>query len=178
MDSVLQKMIKSLTESGEICRLFIWTDEPTRFSWSRIVESSDDAILVLVFNPEGLFEGMRIVPIMYVHKIHVNAGDYSIDDRQSILAEEAATEFAGCSLFEKFIEKVADSGELCELYTNDMEEHLGKVIECDEDNVLVSHFDEEDLVLRGEILLRLDDIHYFWARSRKCQSRNRLLPKF
>lgn len=176
--SLMVRKILQLVENRKICKLFIWREEPSRFSWSLIEAFEGNLLLVNVFDNCGTYEGIRLLPIDYVHLLMTgDFPEFQVRGRELLPVEQALSDYSGCVTREKFLARAADLGEVCEVFMNDMESHIGIVADFDDDYVVLHHFNNETLEIEGEIVIASDDVHYFWARSRNSIARTKLLAR-
>lgn len=115
---------------------------------------------------------------MHIHRLDTGAYlNYPRSTDAMMQAKSAHSFFASCNSPDAFLQRLCESGELCELYTNDMESFMGQILEFDDDHLRMRLLHPDTLTLDEECLLVMDNIHYFWARSKSCAARSRIVDQ-
>ena len=166
------RTIDELILSSSICGLYVWAEEPTKFSHAWIHHRSDHFCVASIFDVDGSYEGIEDI-----HRIKFDAHRFkfvqSLPFLERELASEMAKPFQDAQNFESFLVVVSDSGQPCEIMGEDMESTVGKVLAADEWSVLVAPLDENSRTFDGKLLIDLDQVHYPWA----CTKRTRLMSE-
>lgn len=173
---ILLRTIDGLVASSMICQLFVWDEEPSKFSYARIHRRSEHYCVASIFDVDGSYEGIRCIRLEDLHRLAFDNSRcrfvQSLPFLERDLAAEFAKPFIDANDLVSFLYAVKEMGQACELMDDDMESLIATVLDVDEWSVLISPLDEDSRTFDGKVLIDLDRIRYPWA----CTKRTRLLP--
>jgi hypothetical protein len=170
---MLEQVLLELIENNKTCHIFMWREEPSRFSWCKILAQDDEVGLISVFEPSGNFIGIRHIPLEHIHLVKVPLLEKDMESDHFLLVGQLEEIKSKTFDSEQWLQ--ARVGSVVELFTEFADSHLGYIKRVDEDCILLDYIDPLTLKVDSTALFNRADVRYCWFFSERIQALESLI---
>lgn len=172
--AIFLRTIDELIASQSLCHLYVWLEEPDKFSTAWIHARSEYYAVASIFDYDGTFEGIRCIRLEDIHRIsyatRLTEALESIPTLERGIAAKLAVPFMNSPDFEGFSQVLTKSREVCEVMMDEMDEIVGRILEADEWSILLDRYEPNDLEFDGRTLINMEQVRYLWAYTKRTRS--------